>query len=241
MALNRLTANHRYYQCYQDIQDRLTDIGGVNKYDEPNFLLVWGQGGDDRAFYRAGGAWDVEGIPSFTGYRNLLIGGGQACWCLLQWHDSAEYGTPETYYVMNYDEGTGLQTLGEYPYSGRYQLLYSLKHVERRGNELHVEIMTLNNFLLDTVVPIIKEARGIGWEKAKAALEEQKSKEDSADVARIEDVMRDNAVPYRLSTVAYNKTGCHSEAIDKRVVSMQMHWNEIMTNAKSFNKGFQSR
>lgn len=241
MALNPLTVNYRQYVCPEDFQERLTQVGGLNKYDEPNFILVWGQGGDDRGMYRAGASWEVEGIPSYTGYRNLLIGGGQACWCLLQWHPPIEYGTPEQYYVLNYDADSDLQTLGEFPYSGRYHVLYSLKYVERRGNSLHTEIMPLNAYLLDTVIPIILQARNIGWEKTKAALESMKEKEDAREVNRIEDIMRDKAVPYRYSTVSFNRQGCRTDVIDKKIESMTRNWNQIIQRAKSLTKGVSMR
>ena len=113
------TDKYQTYLCPEEFQERLTEIGGVNRYDEPNFILVWSQGGGLNSMYRAGGAWEVDGLPSFIGYRDLLIGGGVPCWALLQWHDASEYGTPEMYYVQNLDEDTQLQTLVEFPYNGR--------------------------------------------------------------------------------------------------------------------------
>jgi hypothetical protein len=238
-VLNPATLQYRQFRCPQEYQDRLTDIGGVNRYDEPNFLLVWGQGGDEQARFRAGGAWEADGVPSFIGYRDLLIGSGQSCWCLLQWHDPLEYGTPEIYYVQNYNEYTGLQDLGEFPYKGRYQMLYSLCYRERRGNEMHIERMPLNNYLLETIIPIITHAKQIGWEKTKAALTEMRAREDAHEVDRIEDIMRDKAVPFRHSTASFSKAGCHSDIIDKKVMSLQLNLQKILKNVSQFSKGFQ--
>ena len=241
MALNPRTAKYRQYIVPEEFQERLNDVGGLNRYDEPNFLVVWGQGGDYRGLYRAGGAWEVEGIPSYIGYRWNLIGGGQSCWCLLQWHSPEEYGTPEFYYVQNWDENTGLQTLGEFPYSGRYQLLYSLNYVERRGDVLHTEIMPLNSYLLDTIIPVIKQAKSIGWEKTKAVMMEMKEREDQIEINRIEDVMRDKAVPFRYGKVSFNRQGCTTNEVDQKMVSMQKNWLQIQRRAKSFNKGISTR
>jgi len=159
------TANYQIYIAPEEFQERLTEIGGVNRYDEPNFVLVWSQGGGPNATYRAGADWAGEDQVSYRGYRDLLIGGGVPCWALLQWHDAIEYGTPELYYVQNYDEDSGLQTLGEYPYFGRYQMLYNLRWSEMRNGKMFFEMMPLNTFLLDTVVPIITQAKDISWEK----------------------------------------------------------------------------
>ena len=245
--LNPLILKYRDYIAPEEFQDRLTQVGGLNKYDEPNFIIFWGastsacQAGDQKAVYRAGGSWEVDDIPSYLGYRWNLLGGGQNCWCLAQWHPPIEYGTPEQYYVMNYDAESDLQTLGEFPYSGRYQLLYSLRYVERRGSQLHTEIMPLNAYLLDTVVPIILQARSIGWEKTKAAMEEMQAKEDARETNKIEDIMRDKALPYRYSKVSFNRQGCRTDVIDKKIESMTRNWNQIINNVKSFTKGMQAR
>src|SRR5476651_1623604 len=133
------TAKYQQYQCPQEFQDRLNEVGGLNRYDEPNFIIRWAQGGEDECYYRAGGAWHVEGLPSFVGYRDLLVGGGTPSWMLMQWQAPELYSTPELYYMQNKDEETGLQTLGEYPYSGRYTMLYNLRWTERRGKSLHLK------------------------------------------------------------------------------------------------------
>jgi len=234
------TYDYQCYVCPEEFQQRLTEIGGVNPYDEPNFKLVWGQGGDEHALYRAGGAWEVEGQPSTIGYRDLLVGGGTPGWVLLQWHPAIQYGTPESYYVHNYDVQTGLQDIGEYPYSGRYQVLYNLRWSERRGNKLHFEAMPLNTFLLNTVLPIILQAKDISWEQTKAALEDQKAKEDKADTDMIEAVMHDNKVPFKGNPVSYSKQGCRTSLIDKKMEQMLHSWNNIMQNAKTLGKGLSS-
>ena len=231
------TAEYQHYVCPEEFQSRLTYIGGLNPYDEPNFILTWSQGGDDRGLYRGGGSWDVEGMPSFRGYRDLLKGGGTPSWALLQWHSAVEYGSPESYYVANYDQETGLQILGEYPYSGRYEVLYNLRWSERRNNRLYFEEMPLNSFLLNTVVPIIVQAKDISWEKTKAALLDQKAKEDQADVNQIEDVMHGSKVAFGGNAVSYSKQGCRTNLIDKKVEQMTRNWNQIMQNAKSLGKG----
>jgi hypothetical protein len=231
------TADYQNYVCPEEFQARLTDIGGINPYDEPNFRLVWSQGGDEYALYRAGGAWEVEGMPSYRGYRDLLKGGGTPSWALMQWHPAVQYGTPESYYVQNYDQDTGLQDLGEYPYSGRYEILYNLRWSERRNNRLHFEAMPLNTFLLNTVVPIIIQAKDISWEKTKAALLDQKAKEDKEDVNKIEEVMHSSKVPFGGNPVSYTRQGCRTSLIDKKIEQMTRNWNMIMQNAKSLGKG----
>jgi len=231
------TDKYQQYICPQDFQERLTDIGGVNTYDEPNFVLVWSEGGEPHCLYRAGASWAGDGQIPFTGYRDLLIGGGTPSWALLQWHRAEEYGTPELYYVQNYDQDSDLQTLGEYPYSGRYQMLYNLRWMERTKDGLVFEAMPLNSYLLDTIVPIILQARDISWEKTKAVMLDLKEREDQADLDLIENVMRTSALPFKGNAVSYQKQGCRTALVDKKIEAMQRHWNRIMQTTSKLGRG----
>jgi hypothetical protein len=235
------TAKYQQYQCPEEFSDRLNEVGGFNRYDEPNFILRWAQGGEDECYFRAGGAWNVEGLPSFKGYRDLLVGGGTPSWMLMQWQAPELYGTPEIYYMRNKDPGTGLQDLGSYPYSGRYVMLYNLRWTERRGNKLYFEAMPLNSLLLNTIVPIIMAAKDISWEKTKAVLQDIEIRENARDIDQIEDIMRASAVPFKGSPVSYGKQGCRTSLIDKKIEVMQRNWNKMMTNAKSLGKGLSQR
>jgi hypothetical protein len=237
--VHSLTDSYQLYQCPEDFQRRLTEIGGINRYDMPNFIVRWGMGGEDECKYRAGGHWDVEGLPSCHGYRDLLVGGGTPSWMLLQWHDAIEYGTPESYYVGNYDEESGLQTLGEYPYQGKYVLLYNMCWRDMQNGKLNIEGMPLNTFILDTVVPIILQAKEISWEKTKAAMQELKEKEEADDLNTIEDAMRDSAVAFK-GPSSYAKQGCRTWHIDKKVEQMTRSWNRMVNNARSLGRGLSS-
>lgn len=234
------TDKYQQYQCPTEFQDRLNEVGGFNRYDKPNFIVRWGQGGEEECMYRSGGSWHVEGQPAFTGYRDLLIGGGAPCWMLLQWEDAVVYGTPESYYISNYDAETNLQDLGEYPYQGKYKLLYNLCWRDMSQGKMRIEPMPLNSFLIDTVVPIIIAAKDISYEKTKEAMRLQKEKDDKADLARIEDAMRDASLAFK-GPVSYARQGCRTSIIDKKVEQMTRHWNRMVTNAKALGRGLSTR
>jgi hypothetical protein len=102
---------------------------------------------------------------------------------------------------------------------------------------MHFEAMPLNTFLLNTVIPIITQAREISWEKTKAALMDQKEKEDQADVSMIEDVMHDNKVPFGGNAVSYTRQGCRTSLIDKKIEQMTRNMNKILHNAKTLGRG----
>src|SRR5208283_5137245 len=227
---------HQQYQCPEWFQEKLTEIGGVNKYDQPNFIVRWGQGGEPECYFRAGGHWHVDGQESFKGYRDLLIGGGTPSWMLMQWEDAFTYGTPESYYVGNIDDETQMQDLGEYPYFGRYRLLYNMCWRDMFSGRMKIEAMPLNSFVLDTVVPIIMEARDVSWERTKAALKGLKEAEDKADTNMVEDVMRDSKLAFK-GPVSYAGQGCRTSIVDRKVEQMTRHLNRITTNARALGRG----
>jgi len=231
---------YQQYECPEWFQEKLTEIGGVNKYDEPNFIVRWAQGGQPECTYRSGGHWHVEGQPSFKGYRDLLVGGGTASWILMQWEDAMVYGTPESYYVSNYDEETGMQDLGEYPYSGKYRMLYNMCWRDMSQGKMNIEMMPLNSYILDTIVPIIMEARDISWERTQEAMRGLKEKEDQDDMNMIEDLMRDSQLAFK-GPVSYARQGCRTSIIDRKVEQMTRHLNKIVSNANTLGRGLSAQ
>jgi hypothetical protein len=232
------TDSYEQYTC-EDFNERLRHVGGVNPYDENNFLVVWGQGGQKECLYRAGGHWHVEGQPSFKGYRDLLIGGGTPSWCLLQWQPAINFGTPESFYVSVTDDETGLSDLGEYCYSGKYVMLYNMCWRDMSSGRMKIESMPLNSFILDTVVPIILQAREISWEKTQAALRGIKEKEEADNLTMVEDAMRDASVAFKGPT-SYARQGCRTHFLDKKVEEMSRNWNKMVTNARTLGRGLSS-
>lgn len=220
----------------EEFQERLNSIGGFNRFDDPNFFIVWGAGGHDKSTFRAGGVWTVD-EHYFKGYRDLLFTSGENCWVLLQWHDAIEYGTPESYYAQNYDSTTGLQILGEYPYSGRYEVLYSLRHREVvPGEGIKFEPMPLCGFLLDLLVPIVIMSKGISIEKKKAAYEDMKEREEIAKLSVVEQRIREAALPFKDNAVSYARQGVRTATIDQKVLNMSKYWNDINRKAKQMSK-----
>jgi len=234
------TDSYELYECPAWFSEKLKEIGGVNIYDEANFKCVWGQGGQPECFYRSGGAWHVEGQPSFVGYRDLLIGGGTASWLLLQWHPATHFGTPESYYVSTYDEETGLQDLGEYPYFGRYRVLYNMCYRGMVKGKFVVEAMPLNSFVLDEVVPIIMEAKDISYEQTIEAMKALKEQEDKADLNMVEDAMRDARMAFK-GPVSYARQGCRTSIIDRKVEQMQRHLNTMSAKVQMLGRGLSSQ
>jgi hypothetical protein len=137
------------------------------------------------------------------------------------------------------DDETGLSDLGEYCYSGKYVMLYNMCWRDMSSGRMKIEAMPLNSFILDTVVPIILQAREISWEKTQAALKGIKEKEDAADLTMVEDAMRDASVAFKGPT-SYARQGCRTHFLDKKVEQMSRNWNKMVTNAKTLGRGLSS-
>jgi hypothetical protein len=157
------------------------------------------------------------------------------------WHHPDEYGTPESWYIQNYDEETGLQILGEFPYDGKVELLYPMRYREMVDGNLHLEIMPLSDYVLDTIVPIILDAQDISIEKQRAAILEQKAREEEAKVSSVEARLRETATAFGTNEVSYTRQGIRTPAIDAKVQSMTRRWDEISRRAKDLRKGFTTR
>lgn len=224
----------------EDFQERLTHYGGRNRYDDPIFRIWWGQYSYGDGSFIAGGAWSVD-EAFFEGYRRLLKASNSPCWCLGQWHDAIEYGSPEGYYASNLDEGTGLQMLGPYAYEGRVELMFELRWHEKVGNKLEFRSMPLTTRILDLVIPIIVKAREISAEKRIEAYKEAQRRDDEEQTAEIERHMRAKALPFK-GAVSYGKQGIRSTIIDKKVIELTREWSNLTNAAKMFSRpGLQTR
>jgi hypothetical protein len=152
-----------------------------------------------------------------------------------------EYGSPEAYYVANYDETTGLQTLGEYPYSGRYELLYNMRWHDIENGKITFRTMPLSTTTFDAIVPIIMAARDVSMEKRKAAYLAAKQAEEDAKVGDVERHLRDKAIPFS-GSVSFTRQGIRSTVIDEKMRVLQQKWSSLANAAKQFpTKGISTR
>jgi len=223
-----------------DFQERLTYVGGTNRYDEPNFILWWGQYAWGPGSFRAGGVWSVD-EKYFRGYRDLLKGSGEPCWVLGQWHSPEEYGTPERWYVENHDEASGLQILGEFAYFGRYECLFNLRWHELVNGRITFHTLPLNSRVFDVVAQIIHLAKDISIERTRAAYLAAREAEESAKLADVERHLRDRATPFS-GAVSFTRQGVRSTVIDAKVRALQQKWSQLAKSAAQFSKpGLQTR
>lgn len=219
----------------EEFQEYLTRLGGIGKYDQPMFKLAWAQT-ETRV---AGGKWSVD-EATVMGYRNLLTCSGEPCWAILQYHSPEEYGSPEGYYVSNYDEETGLQLLGEYPYSGRYEVLYHLRWNEMEDNKLQLHSFPLETWILDMIVPIVIAAKDVSLEKRKAAYLDARQRDEDEKTAGIERHLQDKNIPFT-GAVSFGRQGIRSTVIDQKALLLQREWANLQAAARKFRPGLQTR
>lgn len=205
-------------KCPEWFQDRLTRVGGTNKYDQPIFKLVWGES----ETMRDGGYFIRDG---YLGYRDVPAIGGEKCWALMMWEPAEKFGTPYRWYKDNTDEATGLVTLGQYPHHGRYRVIKKFIHRELLNGEWLTTRMEPTHFILDVMVPMIK-----GWNRLSNAERMNVIQEDMArDEKEADRILADSRAGHRI------RRG--SPLVQKRVELMEKNMATAMLIASRTQRG----
>lgn len=210
------------YTCPPEFQERLTRIGGINRYGEPNFIIVWGQSWT----VRRGGTWEQDDGTFFRGYRDV-VEDGRPCWILKKWNSPELYGSPMLYYLENQEEATGLQILGEFPFRGRYETIQPFVWKGLVNGRMVVERMPLNSMMLDLVVPVVMASQRVSNYQRKLALEEMKAREDRDMLRNVEAKRHDAQMAFR-GPVSFSRQGCRTSLVDQKVYAIQKYWDRGM-------------
>jgi|SRR5580700_1787418 hypothetical protein len=216
-------------QCPDDYAQRITDAGGLNKFGEPNFRICWGMS----EIFRAGGVWEPLDGAYYRGYRDLLLV-NEACWALLQWQPAERFGLPGSYYFQNLDEGTGLQTLGEFPFHGRYEIIQPFVHRAVVDGRVVVDAMPLSSLLVDMVIPIIRESKEISALKLREIARERREIEEKRKVDAIEDCIRDASPQWVMRSGP--RMACNS-VIQKKMEVIENQWKSALKTIRQRGKG----
>lgn len=219
----------------EEFQDRLDQAGGFNRYGESNFKIMWGQA----LFFRAGGTWEIETAP-YTGYRWLRLV-DEPAWVILMWVPPETESTPEAYYVANYDQDSGLQTLGEYPYNGKYEIVSVLRHTEIVNGKLEVHTMPLSSILVDLVIPTIIEAKDMSIIKRKAIYLERKAKEDEEQTKAIAESLEKGRLAFGSSPVSYAGQICKTMGYEERAMRLKRNMNKAIDMARHLGQGIYTK
>jgi len=212
--------------CPAHFQDRLTRVGGLNRYGGPNFKLVWGQTWTVRR------AWSNPAGDS-CGYKDI-VEDGRPCWILKQWYAPEIYGSPTLWFMQN-REPNGMQTLGDFPWKGNYETLQPFVWRGMVNGRLVVEYMPLNSMILDMVVPIAIKCQGVTLMRRKVAIQAMLKKKDQNAEDKVEAALHDSRLAFH-GPVSFSRQGCRTSIIDKRAHELEKHWNQAMSNVRNMIK-----
>lgn len=111
------------------IEQRVTRAGGLNRFGEPNFRVVWG--GSRLAW--VGGRWtdrDAHGnvVREMTELRRVPKYVPHDRWHIERWIPPETYGSPEAWHeqTIETEAGIAVPALGPYPSRGDYEHCFTL-------------------------------------------------------------------------------------------------------------------
>ncbi len=150
----------------REIQQRVARAGGVNRFGEPNFRVVWGW---SRLTW-IGGKWtdrDASGnvvreiielreVPKYTPHDR---------WHIERWIPPQAYGSPEEWYRCTFEaeDGILIPALGPYPARGEYEHSLTLAGPRR-------EFIPLDAAACDVIVRAVEWSRVCPASDRRAAL-----------------------------------------------------------------------
>ena len=202
-----------HHECPEHIAESLRVAGGENRFGEPNFRVVWGY----NRIVPMTGQWEEWGryratltdkLTRYSEDRQFIklektvietrmvpkyLPGN--CWHLEMWRPPEEYGSPEEWKKAGEEviQGRTLDTAGEFPSRGEYELCYPLTDdATSRGKPLP---------LVDAVVTEIVNQIRLGRERftfqqRRAAIEQRQLREEEGFVKRTCDILKDGLRPF---------------------------------------------
>jgi len=154
---------HERKHAPREYQEHLNAIGGMNRFGEPNFRIVWGETPIDV----------VQGVDANgkKGAHVILKHGGIPAWFIEVWKPPECFGTPEFWYAYTWDWEVDRPTLGDYPWRGMYMPAPFNLYVKKIENRvLRFDAMPLNHYILDLLIPNVMKAADETFTQRKAAI-----------------------------------------------------------------------
>ena len=143
--------------------DHINRIGGYNRYNEPNFKIVWGQNETDLVY-----GVDANGK---RGQHVILKHDGIAAWFINVWKPP-EIISPALWYNLTWDWDADAPGIGMYPERGMYIPAPFNLFVRRvENNVMHIDAMPLTHWIIDLVVPNLLKEKESTYEQRKRAIE----------------------------------------------------------------------
>lgn len=172
------------------VQERATRAGGVNRYGEPNFRVVWG--GSRLAWI--GGRWtdrDANGnqVREAVELRRVPKYLPEDRWHIERWVPAESYGSPEQWFAQTteIEDGVRVAALGPYPSRGDYEHCFTL---ESAGGEF----IPLTPAACDWIVRAIEWSRRQRRTEMRGAIAAREARREHHLDRGMDDIL-DDAVP----------------------------------------------
>lgn len=219
-------------QCPKEFQDRLTRMFGTNKFGGPNYRIAWAQTETQQMGYSR-----FTDRGSKSGYTEKYKGSPIPCWMILRWKDPSHYGSPDLFYSNTYLDGQDVYFMGEYPWKGRYEILYQMYSKEFKDGELVIDALPLNHTFIDKIIPLLIEAQYLTAYERQAAKQLAKEFERKKEVEELADRMM-NDLPAWYGPVSYAHQGCRTSVLDRMMGKIQRKWDQMCRGGRPvFAKG----
>ena len=172
------------------MQERAARAGGVNRYGEPNFRVVWG--GSRLAW--VGGRWtdrDAHGntIRETVEMRRVPKYLPEDRWHIERWMPAESYGSPEQWLAQTteVEDGIRIAALGPYPSRGDYEHCFTIESA--RG-----EFIPLTPAACDWIVRAIEWSRRQRRTDMRGAIAAREARRERHMDRGMDDIL-DDAVP----------------------------------------------
>jgi hypothetical protein len=178
------------HEAPESLQLRMARAGGLNRYGEPNYRVVWGW---SRLTW-IGGKWtnfDTQG--NITSERVELRWEPKYVplnrWHVERWMPPETYGSPEQWYAQTIEreDGIAIPALGPYPRRGEYEHCFTLEDAGRR-------FLALSPTVCDAVVRAVEFSRWQPNRVRRAAVAKREERREREWDARA-DAILDDAAP----------------------------------------------
>ncbi|MGH9782006.1 MAG: hypothetical protein ACRD33_09325, partial [Candidatus Acidiferrales bacterium] len=162
------------HEAPAELQARVARAGGVNRYGEANFRVVWGW---SRLAW-IGGKWtdtDASGnvirqriemreVPKYFPFER---------WHIERWTPPEAYGSPEMWYsqTIEREDGILIPALGPFPRRGEYEHCFTLQGADG-------EFIPLSPTVCEAIVLAVEYSRGCPAEEHRAAIEKREERRE---------------------------------------------------------------
>lgn len=194
------------------VQELLRHAGGLNRFGEPNYRLVWGWsrlswiGGKWLDYDRNGNfvreAIELRHVPKYLPFDR---------WHLERWAPPEKYGSPRSWYheTMETCDGLRIPALGPYPARGEYELSLTLEEpcrrcpgciafFRRKTEKLEckdLQFVQISSEIAHRLARSIEFSRTITEEERRAALDRRQERDARDEERAEEEILNDDPAP----------------------------------------------